>query len=95
MTDVVPGDLVVVSAGDMIPADGRVLTAEDLFVKQALLTGEPYPVEKRPGQLPATATDLQDAANALFMGTTVISGSARMRVVKTGPAPRSAPSPTA
>lgn len=84
VTDVVPGDLVVVSAGDMVPADGLVLTAEDLFVKQALLTGEPYPVEKHPGQLPATATDLQDAANALFMGTTVISGSARMRVVETG-----------
>ena len=68
----------------MIPADGRVLEADDLFVKQALLTGEPYPVEKRPGALAADATDLQDAANALFMGTTVISGSARMRVVKTG-----------
>ena len=84
VTEVVPGDLVVVSAGDMIPADGRVLEADDLFVKQALLTGEPYPVEKRPGPLALDATDLQDAANALFMGTSVISGSARMRVVKTG-----------
>ena len=84
VTEVVPGDLVVVSAGDMIPADGRVLEADDLFVKQALLTGEPYPVEKRPGPLAPDATDLQDAANALFMGTSVISGSARMRVVKTG-----------
>jgi Mg2+-importing ATPase len=84
VSEVVPGDLVVLSAGDMVPADGLVLEAHDLFVKQALLTGESYPVEKRPG-LPATdATDLQDAANALFMGTTVISGSARMRVVKTG-----------
>ena len=84
VTEVVPGDLVELSAGDMIPADGRVLEAQDLFVKQALLTGEPYPVEKRPGQLAADATDLQDAANAVFMGTTVISGAARMRVVKTG-----------
>jgi Mg2+-importing ATPase len=84
VTDVVPGDLAVLSAGDMVPADGWVLEASDLFVKQALLTGEPYPVEKRPGALAADATDLQDAANAVFMGTTVISGSARMRVVKTG-----------
>ena len=84
VTAVVPGDLIVLSAGDMVPADGLVLEARDLFVKQALLTGESYPVEKRPG-IPATdATDLQDAANALFMGTTVISGSARMRVIKTG-----------
>ena len=60
------------------------LEANDLFVKQALLTGESYPVEKRPGALAADATDLQDATNAVFMGTTVISGSARMRVVKTG-----------
>ena len=84
VTEVVPGDLVVLSAGDMIPADGRVLEARDFFVKQALLTGEPYPVEKRPGELPAGATDIQDASNAVFMGTTVISGSATMRVVKTG-----------
>ena len=84
VADVVPGDLAVLSAGDMIPADGLVLEARDLFIKQALLTGEAYPVEKRPGALPDDATDLQDAANAVFMGTSVISGSARMRVVKTG-----------
>jgi Mg2+-importing ATPase len=84
VTDVVPGDLAALSAGDMIPADGLILEARDLFVKQALLTGEPYPVEKRPGALSANATELQDAANAVFMGTSVISGSARMRVVKTG-----------
>ena len=81
---VVPGDLVLLSAGDLIPADGRVLEARDFFVKQALLTGESYPVEKRPGMLPDTASDLQDATNAVFMGTSVISGSARMRVVNTG-----------
>ncbi|MDD1644013.1 MAG: magnesium-translocating P-type ATPase [Methylococcaceae bacterium] len=84
ITEVVPGDLVVLSAGDMVPADGLVLEAGDLFVKQALLTGESYPVEKRPGAAAADATELQDAANAVFMGTTVISGSARIRVVKTG-----------
>ncbi len=84
VTEVVPGDLVVLSAGNMIPADGRVIDANDFFVKQALLTGEPYPVEKRPGKLAAHTVDIQDAANAVFMGTTVISGSARIQVVKTG-----------
>jgi len=55
VTEVVPGDLAVLSAGDMVPADGWVLEANDLFVKQALLTGEPYPVEKRPGAPAAVA----------------------------------------
>jgi P-type Mg2+ transporter len=81
---VVPGDITEVSAGDMIPADGLVLEANDLFVKQALLTGESYPVEKRSGALTDDATELQDATNAVFMGTTVISGSAHLLVVKTG-----------
>ncbi|HUX62957.1 magnesium-translocating P-type ATPase [Sulfuricella sp.] len=81
---VVPGDVVLLSAGDLIPADGRVLEARDFFVKQALLTGESYPVEKRPGALPDTSTELQEATNAVFMGTSVISGSARVLVVKTG-----------
>ena len=84
VTQVVPGDVVLLSAGDLIPADGRVLEARDFFVKQALLTGESYPVEKRPGALPEAATDLQEATNAVFMGTSVISGSARVLVVKTG-----------
>jgi len=84
VTEIVPDDLIVLSAGDMVPADGLVLEAKDLFVKQALLTGESYPVEKHQGIPTAYATDLQDATNAVFMGTTVISGSAKMRVVKTG-----------
>ena len=84
VAEIVPGDLILLSAGDMVPADGLVLEAKDLFVKQALLTGEPYPVEKHPGMPTADATDLQDATNAVFMGTTVISGSAKIRVVKTG-----------
>src|SRR5665647_982274 len=67
VAEVVPGDLAVLSAGDMVPADGLVLEAHDLFVKQALLTGESYPVEKRPGAAAADATELQDATNAVFM----------------------------
>ena len=86
VTEVVPGDVLLLSAGDLIPADGRVLEARDFFVKQALLTGESYPVEKRPGVLPDTATDLQEATNAVFMGTSVVSGSARVLVLKTGTA---------
>ena len=84
VAEVVPGDVVLLSAGDLIPADGRVLEARDLFVRQAVLTGESYPVEKRPGVLPDSATDLQEATNAVFMGTSVIGGSARVLVVKTG-----------
>ncbi|WP_052451968.1 magnesium-translocating P-type ATPase [Noviherbaspirillum autotrophicum] len=84
VTQIVPGDVALLSAGDLIPADGFVLDAHDFFVKQALLTGESYPVEKRPGALPETATELEEATNAVFMGTSVISGSARILVVKTG-----------
>jgi Mg2+-importing ATPase len=83
-SEVVPGDVVWLSAGDLIPADGIVLEAHDFFVKQALLTGEPYPEEKHPGTLPDAANDIQDATNAVFMGTSVISGTAWMWVVKTG-----------
>jgi len=79
----VPGDVVLLSAGDLTPADGLVLQARDFFVNQALLTGEPYPVEKHPTP-PHVATDLQDATHAVFMGTSVISGSARVLLVKTG-----------
>jgi Mg2+-importing ATPase len=81
-----PGDIVLLEAGDMVPADGRVLEAHDLFVKQALLTGESYPVEKKPGVLSAASSEMQEATNSVFMGTTVISGSARMLVVRTGTA---------
>ncbi len=82
--DVVPGDVALLSAGDLVPADALVLEAKDFFVNQSLLTGEAYPVEKHPGVLAETETDLQDASNAVFMGTSVIGGSARVRVVHTG-----------
>ncbi len=85
VTLIVPGDVVLVSAGDLIPADARVLEARDFFVRQALLTGEPYPVEKRPGDTPE-AEDLVDATGTVFMGTSVISGSARLLVARTGEA---------
>jgi Mg2+-importing ATPase len=80
----VPGDVVMLVAGDMVPADGRVAEAHDFFVNQSLLTGEPFPVEKRAADLGRTATALQDAANAVFMGTSVMSGTARVLIVRTG-----------
>ena len=83
VTALVPGDVVLLSAGDLVPADGLVLEARDFFVNQALLTGEPYPVEKHPGT-PDAALDVQDATHAVFMGTSVISGSARVLLIKTG-----------
>ena len=84
VTAVVPGDVVRLAAGDLVPADGRVLEARDFFVKQALLTGEAYPVEKRALDLPDAGTDVLGAANAVFMGTSVISGSATVLICRTG-----------
>ena len=84
VTALVPGDIVLLSAGDRVPADARVLQARDFFVNQSLLTGESSPVEKHPGAPGGTSTELQDALNAVFMGSTVVSGSARVRVMATG-----------
>jgi Mg2+-importing ATPase len=85
-SEVVPGDVALVSAGDLIPADCRVVESDDFFVMQAMLTGESYPVEKSPGDLPPSASEVQDASNAVFMGTSVVSGSARRLVARTGAA---------
>lgn len=84
VADIVPGDVVLLAAGDLIPADGRLLEGRDLFVNQALLTGEPYPVEKHATDA-ASGGELTGATNSLFMGTSVISGAGRMLVVRTGP----------
>jgi Mg2+-importing ATPase len=80
--DVVPGDVVLLSAGSLIPADGVVLEANDLFVNQAVLTGEVFPVEKRPGKVEANAS-LIERVNCVFMGTSVRSGTARVLIVQT------------
>ena len=80
----VPGDIVLLSAGDMIPADLRILAAKDLFVSQAAMTGESMPVEKFPVQRNANVTNPLELDNILFMGTNVVSGSATAVVVTTG-----------
>ncbi len=84
--DLVPGDVVELSAGDLVPADVRLLAAKDLFVNQALLTGEPYPVEKHAEPSEAADEALAEAGNAAFMGTSVLSGSGRALVCRTGSA---------
>ncbi len=83
--EVVPGDVVLLSAGSLIPADGVVLDTRDFFVNQAVLTGETFPVEKKPDPVASTA-GLAERTNCVFMGTNVRSGSARALIVKTGTA---------
>ena len=80
----VPGDLIVLSAGDMIPADCRVLSAKDLFVSQAAMTGESMPVEKFPRQQDGDTHNPLDLDNILFMGTNVVSGAATAVILTTG-----------
>jgi Mg2+-importing ATPase len=82
---IVPGDVVLLSAGSLVPGDGIVLEATDFFVSEAVLTGESFPVEKRPGISPATAP-LPGRPNSVFLGTNVRSGTARCLVVRTGAA---------
>jgi Mg2+-importing ATPase len=89
--ELVPGDVVHLSAGDLIPADVRLLSTKDLFVSQAALTGESLPVEKSADVSPeevqlllASRTSPLDLPNVCFLGTTVVSGIAQAVVVVTG-----------
>jgi len=94
MRELVTGDIVQLSAGDMIPADIRLIESRDLFISQAVLTGEALPVEKydtlgNVAQKSATSTaadqsNLLDLPNICFMGTNVVSGTAKAVVVATG-----------
>jgi Mg2+-importing ATPase len=92
ISTLVPGDIVYLSAGDMVPADVRLLTAKDLFVSQAMLTGESIPLEKYPVSPPkrinaATAPGtVLERETACFMGTNVVSGTATAVVAATGDA---------
>lgn len=82
---VVRGDIVLLNAGSLIPADGVVLEAKDFFVNQAVLTGETFPVEKKPGTA-ASHAGLAERGNCVFMGTSVGSGTARVLIAQTGQA---------
>lgn len=82
--ELVPGDIVRLSAGDMIPGDLRLIAAKDLFVNEAALTGESMPAEKGAAELPAASGDIGSLRNICFMGTTVVSGSASGVIVLTG-----------
>jgi Mg2+-importing ATPase len=85
LAELVPGDIVALSAGDMIPADLRVLSSKDLFVSQSTLTGESLPLEKQPQPDPAgMPANPLEARTLCFMGTNVVSGSALAVVVNTG-----------
>ncbi|MDE3054791.1 MAG: magnesium-translocating P-type ATPase, partial [Gemmatimonadota bacterium] len=85
MDELVPGDIVYLSAGDMVPADIRLLSAKDLFVGQAAMTGEALPVEKFDrAAAPAAPAALTDMPTACLMGTSVVSGTATAVVVATG-----------
>jgi len=80
--EIVPGDIVLLNAGDIIPGDCLILESRDLFVDEATLTGETYPVEKETGTLDEK-TPLSRRTNSLFMGTHVVSGSGKAVVVHT------------
>ena len=81
---IVPGDLIYLSAGDMIPADGRIIQSKDLFVSQSMLTGESMPVEKKEMMQSVHDRSVIELDNICFMGTNVQSGSAKLLVVNTG-----------
>jgi P-type Mg2+ transporter len=78
---VVPGDTIRLSAGDLVPADSRLLSSRDLYVQQAALTGESLPVEKEAGK---DESDSPEARNKVFLGTSVVSGAATATVLATG-----------
>ncbi len=84
MRELVPGDVVLLAAGDLVPADLRVLSAKDLFLNQAALTGESMPVEKTASTVPTNRGGPLDLPNICFMGSNVESGSALAVAIQTG-----------
>jgi Mg2+-importing ATPase len=81
--ELVPGDIIEVSAGDVIPADVRLINSKDLFVNESTLTGEAFPVEKHYEKLKKVNT-ISELQNMAFMGTSVVSGSATCLALTTG-----------
>jgi Mg2+-importing ATPase len=84
LPEIVPGDIIYLSAGDIAPADSRVISAKDLFINQSSLTGESFPVEKTASAVKTKEGSITEWSNFCFMGTSVVSGTAAAMVVKTG-----------
>lgn len=84
LPEIVPGDVIYLSAGDIVPADARVVNAKDLFVNQSALTGESFPVEKNAVPPPTRAASVTERNDCLFCGTSVVSGTSTALVVRTG-----------
>ncbi len=82
--ELVPGDIVLLEAGDSVPADGRIIESADLKIEEAALTGESIPVSKITGRIEAEKVPLGDRKNMMFMGSTVVYGRGRAVVTKTG-----------
>jgi P-type Mg2+ transporter len=83
VSTVVPGDIILLSAGNLIPADGLVIEAQDFLVSEASMTGESFPVEKKPGIVKPDAA-MSARTNAVFLGASVQSGTAKVLAVETG-----------
>jgi len=86
LPEIVPGDIIYLSAGDIAPEDSRVISAKDLFINQSSLTGESFPVEKTASVVKTKEGSITEWSNFCFMGTSVVSGTAAAMVVKTGSA---------
>lgn len=82
---IVPGDIIRLSAGDLVPADARLFESSHLYVQQAALTGESLPVEKNAGSSDSDAASGPDSPNFVFLGTSVVSGTALALITATGP----------
>ena len=86
LPEIVPGEIIYLSAGDIAPADSRVMSSKDLFINQSSLTGESFPVEKIVGAVKSKEGSITEWSNFCFMGTSVVSGTATALVVRTGSA---------
>ena len=84
LSEVVPGDIVYLSAGDIVPADSRLINLKDLYVDQSGLTGESFPVEKATATTAVRSATITEANNCVFLGTSVVSGTATAVAVRTG-----------
>jgi len=84
LDEVVPDDIIFLSAGGIIPADCQILESDDFFVNQSSLTGESMPVEKAPNDKLVSDDRTPESENIIFMGTSVVSGFATVRVLQTG-----------